>query len=250
MTRLQLFRWPRQRWLLLSTVALAALISVSILYCRFLGYPDGSIFRVVPASTPVPAHNKGTAMLFLSGDMGFNAGMGPRIAEEMAHKGIAVVGINSLAAFSSRGTADDAVRIVEKGLQRTLALPGTERVVLVGQSFGSNILLAAASGLPQSYRNRVPGLILIVPGDTMFFRATPGGIFDIGDDGPALPYARAMNWAPVLCIHGQREANSLCPVWQQANVRSVSLPGGHFLNDNVKRVTDTIDRNLIGRTSP
>ncbi len=70
---------------------------------------------------------------------------------------------------------------------------------------------------------------LVVPPDTMAYRATPGGLFE-GTDGEALPLARQIRNTPVLCIHGNDETDSLCPLWHQPNVESIGLPGAHFLH--------------------
>ena len=64
------------------------------------------------------------------------------------------------------------------------------------------------------------------------------------DDGPAAPVARALDWVPVLCIHGIEESGSLCPGWRQSNVRVIGLPGGHFLDDDSQRVAETLLRAL------
>ncbi|WP_375197454.1 AcvB/VirJ family lysyl-phosphatidylglycerol hydrolase [Sphingobium sp.] len=217
----------------------AALLAGATAYCRHLGYPRGPIFTLVRASAP---GRDGTVAVFFSGDMGFNAGMGPVIAGHMAKGGLPVVGVNSLTAFARRRSPDEAAALVEQAARRALALPGARRLMLVGQSFGANMLLAGLDRLAPSLRSRVAMVALIVPADTMLFRATPGGVFDFGDDGPAGPAARALDWAPVLCIHGVEESGSLCPGWRQRNVYVVGLPGGHFLNDDSAGVAATLLR--------
>jgi type IV secretory pathway VirJ component len=217
----------------------AAVLIGAAAYCRHLGYPRGPLFTLVHASAP---DRDGTVAVFFSGDMGFNAGMGPVIAGHMAKGGLPVIGVNSLTAFARRRSPDEAAALVEQAARRALALPGARRLMLVGQSFGANMLLAGLDRLAPSLRSRVAMVALIVPADTMLFRATPGGVFDFGNDGPAGPAARALNWAPVLCIHGVEESSSLCPGWRQRNVHILSLPGGHFLNDDSAGVAATLLR--------
>ena len=52
-------------------------------------------------------------------------------------------------------------------------------------------------------------------------------------EADALPTARKLDWAPLLCVHGQEEAASLCPLLHQPNVQTVALPGGHPLHHDV-----------------
>jgi type IV secretory pathway VirJ component len=221
----------------LSLIAL--LIAGGVGYCRYLGYPHGRIF--IPVAAAAPDRN-GTVAVFLSGDMGFNAGMGPVIARHLAQGGLSVVGVNSLTAFARRRSPQEVAKLVDQAARRALARPGARRLLLIGQSFGANMLLAGLEGLDPSLRKRVALVALIVPADTMLYRATPGGVLDFGNDGPAAPAARSLGWAPVLCIHGQEESGSLCPGWRQANVRVVGLPGGHFLNDDSALVAATVLR--------
>jgi type IV secretory pathway VirJ component len=221
----------------LSLIALP--IAGGVGYCRYLGYPHGRIFTPVAAAAP---DRNGTVAVFLSGDMGFNAGMGPVIAGHLAQGGLSVVGVNSLTAFARRRSPQEVAKLVDQAARRALARPGARRLLLIGQSFGANMLLAGLEGLDPSLRKRVALVALIVPADTMLYRATPGGVLDFGNDGPAAPAARSLGWAPVLCIHGQEESGSLCPGWRQANVRVVGLPGGHFLNDDSALVAATVLR--------
>lgn len=234
-------RFERRYRLGITLAIVVALLAGATAYCRYLGYPHGRVFTLVRAAAP---REDGTVAIFLSGDMGFNAGMGPVIAGHMAQGGLPVLGVNSLTAFASRRSPQEGAALVEQAARRALSLPGARRLVLAGQSFGANMLLAGLERLPPSLRSRVAMVALIVPADTMLFQATPGGVFDFGDDGPARPAARALDWAPVVCIHGVKESGSLCPGWRQPNVRIIGLPGGHFLEDDSALVAKTVLRAL------
>lgn len=205
-------------------------------YVWHLGYFDGPLYTLVRADAPAPPARRGLVGVLLSGDMGFNTGMGPRIAAHLAAEGLPVLGVNSLTYFARRRTPEQAAALVEQAVARAAALPGATRVVLIGQSFGANVALVGVPKLPAAVRAKLAAVELVVPADTMAFQATPGGIIDLGHDGPALPYAHALIDLPVLCIHGSEEAYSLCPVWRAANVRSVALPGGHFLGNDAAAV--------------
>ncbi len=211
-------------------------------YLAFLGYFGGPLFETVPATAAPPAAERGTVAVFVSGDMGFNAGMAPRIARRIAAQGIPVIGVNALTAFARGGNAATATTLVREAVARAAALPGTRRVFLIGQSFGANIVLAGAGALPPALKARVGLVGLVVPGDRMAFRATPGGVPDIGSDGLALPVAVRLDDMPVLCIHGEAEADSLCPLWHRRNVRAAVLPGDHYLHHDDALVTAVLLR--------
>ena len=110
-------------------------------------------------------------------------------------------------------------------------------MVLVGQSFGADMLQVGLPALPPQLRSRVILVALVVPGDSIDFRASPSELFGLqSPDAPALPSARLLNWLPVLCVHGAEEEDSLCPLLDLPNVRSVALPGGHPLHRDAERV--------------
>ncbi|KAK0330381.1 hypothetical protein LTR94_033076, partial [Friedmanniomyces endolithicus] len=131
--------------------------------------------------------------------MGFNIGMGPRIARQLAAQGISVLAVNSLSAFSRRQTQGDAQAFMVAAIRRALALRGAKRVMLIGHSFGGNMALSGLRDLPAGLRAQLSGIAMIVPADTMLYRASPDSILAFGrNDGPAMPFARGLNWAPVL----------------------------------------------------
>lgn len=209
-------------------------------YLGRIGWFGGPVYRLVPASASGPARHSGVAVAFLSGDSGFNTGMAPRLIHAIADHGVPVLALNSLAAFSHRRTPGQASALVADTTRRALALPGVRRVVLVGQSFGADMLQYGVATMPADLRPRIVQLILAVPGDTLLFKATPGGFLDGPPDRPALPSARRIDWLPVTCIHGAQEENSLCPLLHDRNVRSVTLPGDHYLHHDASALSVTI----------
>ena len=40
---------------------------------------------------------------------------------------------------------------------------------------------------------------------------------------------RSIVWAPLTCIQGARESDSLCPLLTGTRAERIVLPGGHFL---------------------
>jgi type IV secretory pathway VirJ component len=241
-------RHAARRAMPLAAAAVLIVIAAAFLYCLHLGYPRGQIYRLVPATAQAGNAGHGTVAVFFSGDMGFNAGMGPPIAEQIARQGVPVLGVNSLTAFAYRQTPAAVTALVRDAVMRALALPGTQRVVLIGHSFGANAVLSGFQGLPAQLKARIPLVELVVPGDTMLFRAFPGGIFEPTDDGPALPVARRIAATPVLCIHGEIERHSLCPLWNAGNVRRVALPGGHSLQKDSSLVAAVLLRAIAIHT--
>lgn len=223
----------RRRSILLAVITfIGAILVGAIGISGYLGWFGGPVYRLIPAVGRAAPAQRDVAVVLFSGDTGFHAGMTPKVAATLATHGVPVLVVNSLTAFASRRTPDEARTQVADAVRHALALPGIRRVVLAGQSFGADMVQYGAAGMASTLRPKVVQVLLSVPGDTLLFKATPGGLLDGAPDRPALPSARAIDWTPVLCVHGAVEENSLCPLLHGRNVRIVTLPGGHHLDED------------------
>jgi type IV secretory pathway VirJ component len=226
----------------------ALLLVGAVGYLAHLGYYGSEIYRLEPARRAPPAGRADVVAVFLSGDSGLNAGMASTVTGTLADRGITVLGVNSLSAFRNGKTPAETRALVADATRRALRLPGARRVVLIGQSFGADMLQYGVGGLPAELRPRVAQVMLTVPGDTLLFTASPGGLLDGPPDGPALPSARRIDWVPVLCVYGREETTSLCPSLHAANVRVVALPGGHYLHHDGARLADLLWDTILRAT--
>ena len=96
----------------------------------------------------VPAKGPGKALaVMISGDGGW-AGIDKDVSQALAAKGIPVVGWNSLQYFWTARKPDAAARDLERILRRYLAVWGKQEVLLIGYSFGADVLPFFASRLP------------------------------------------------------------------------------------------------------
>ncbi|VXC55423.1 AcvB/VirJ family lysyl-phosphatidylglycerol hydrolase [Sphingomonas sp. 8AM] len=231
---------PRRNWFAIVAGAVAGMALLLIGTIGALGYFGGPVLRAYPAAVPTRRPERGTQVLFLSGDMGLNAGMGPRLIAALTAGGLPVLGFNSLTAFGTRRTPAEAAATVATAVARAERMPGVSRVVLIGQSFGADMLQYASARLPRSLRPEVAQVILLVPGNSLLFKASPGGIWDGAPDAPAVPSARRIDWTPLTCIQGAEEHASLCPSIRGINIRRIVLPGGHFMNYDVPLIARTL----------
>lgn len=223
-----------RRWILPPLLALAALA----LFYVHAGYYHGPLFRDLPSAAAGPGR---PAIVMLSGDMGSKVGMTPRISARLNAQGYAVVTVNSLTYFSPRRTPHEAAELIETAMARAMVLGRTDHLVLIGQSFGADMLHAGLDALPAAKRAPIRAVVLIVPGHDIIFRASPIELAGVEiPDQLAYPTASRLTWAPVTCIWGTEERDSLCPELDMANVRKAELPGGHQLRWDDERLAATI----------
>ena len=178
--------------------------------------------------------------LFFSGDMGLRFGMGPRVTKGLAARGIPVMGVNSPTIFGRHRSRAEVDGLVAGAVRGALARAHADRVVLIGQSFGSDVLGTGAARLPADLKSKVAAIVLVVPGENVFFRADPTSLaYHFTPDAHAVVAARTLSWAPLTCIYGARETDSLCPLLA-APVKVVALPGGHLLDNDANKLIATI----------
>lgn len=215
------------KWLL----ALLLALGIASGFYWHAGYYNGPLFRDMPAAEAGPAR---PAIVLLSGDLGDRVGMTPGLSARLNARGYAVVTVNSLTYFSPRRTPQDAARLIGTAMLRAMKLGKTSQIVLIGQSFGADMLHAGLAQLSVAARRPIVSVVLVVPGEEVIFRASPIELagFEIPDQR-AYRTASRLVWAPVTCIRGAEEEDSLCPELHIPNARRVILPGGHRLNFDV-----------------
>ena len=200
-------------------IVLALLAVVSI------GGLDISGLIEVPAS-----HCLGNTMAILyTGDGGWRA-TDRGLAEILAGRGIPVVAVNTLHYFWSRrtpeGAADDFARI----LTHYLAAWKKEKVIVIGYSYGADILPFILSRQSKQIESHVELIALLAPTRFVdfkfhiaqwFLRYTPKKA------RPVLPELEKLKNLRILTFCGDQDGESLCRSLSPGMAKIVFLHGGH-----------------------
>lgn len=216
---------------------LAGLLVLLGLAAPALHLIDSESLRLFDGSRKHPP----VAAVYISGDMGLRFGLGSQVVPALAAHGIPVVGVSSPVNFGTRKTREQVDAIVANAIRTALARTGAQRVILMGQSFGADMVSATAPDLPADLRAKVAAISVVVPAETVYFRSDPTGILYHGTpDARPSAAMRTLDWAPVICIYGKEEAESMCPTLRGSHAQVVGLPGGHFLHHDDQLVIATI----------
>ena len=192
----------------------------------------------------VPATGKpnNAFAVLITGDGGY-AGLDRDLAAGLAKAGIPVVVLSSLKYFwearTAKETAQDVGRIVEYYAQQWQR----GRVLLVGYSFGANILPAVANQLDPTVLARVDSVSLIgLEGKASFEIRVAGWLGKEAGEQPVLPEIQKLAAAhvPMLCIRGTEEKDSLCESLTPALAHVEVLPGGHHYNGKFSALVQAI----------
>jgi type IV secretory pathway VirJ component len=153
------------------------------------------------------------------------------LSRALAKGGIPVVGWNSLHYFLTAKTPDGAAHDLALILRRYLWRWHKERVVLIGYSFGADVMPFLAARLPPDLAARISLLALLGPSGRADFKFHVSEWLgrETKDSLPVLPELARLHGVPVLCAYGTREANSLCPRLPPGRAELLSRPGGHVI---------------------
>ncbi|MDQ2893363.1 MAG: virulence factor [Pseudomonadota bacterium] len=169
-----------------------------------------------------------TVVVNVSGDMGLRFLLGASTSRGLTQRGYSVVGVSAPGIFWRRRTRAEIATVIADAIRFALAKTGARNVAVMGQSYGADIVQTGLVDLPADLRRHVVAIVLVLPGDSVFFRADPTGLLYRGKpDSIATATANTLDWAPVTCIYGVEETDSLCPLLRIATANIVSMPGDH-----------------------
>jgi type IV secretory pathway VirJ component len=211
--------------------------------------PKGTVSVAGLPLVEVPAKAQGgrTLAVILSGDGGW-ASIDKDVAGALVAKGIPVVGWNSLQYFWKRKPPEVASKDLERILRHYLAAWNKEEVLLIGYSFGADVLPFFTSRLPADLLGKIRLLALLGPGKVADFEFHVTDWLGGGGKGqPVLPEIRKLaGRPPVLCLYGSKEDDSLCPQIPASLGKAQALPGAHHFGGDYDKLADLILKEAQG----
>lgn len=184
---------------------------------------------------PVAQASSAPMVVFMSGDGGW-AALDKGLSAELQRHGMPVVGWSSLSYYWKKKTPDQATADLVRILTEYQSRWGCQRWLLVGFSFGAEIVPFVINRLPPAYRNSLVGAVMLSPSTASDFEIHVSDmvVHDKAGSYPTLPEVKAIKSLPLLCVQGADDDSpvKLCPHLQQPNVTTVTLPGSHHFDDD------------------
>ena len=186
------------------------------------------------------ARAAGEFALLLTGDGGW-AGLDQELAAQLASNGVPTVALNSLKYFWTERTPEQTARDVARVLRHYLAAWHAQRVLLIGYSFGADVLPFVVNRLPPDLRAKVASVSLLGIDARASFEVHVAEWVG-GDDGgsPTRPELAAIKELPVLCIYGEGESDSICPELPAGSVTRELIGKGHHFSGEYSLLADRI----------
>jgi len=178
--------------------------------------------------------------LLLTGDGGW-AGLDQELAARLAANGVPTVALNSLKYFWTARTPDQTAQDVARVLRHYFAAWGAQRALLIGYSFGADVLPFVVNRLPPDLRARVASVSLLGIDAHASFEVHVSEWVDSDDGGPPTrPELAELRDLPVLCIYGEGETDSICPELPPGMVSRQQVGKGHHFSGEYALLADHI----------
>jgi type IV secretory pathway VirJ component len=232
--------WPRARqdyraMLVADTAAAAAMPG------RIAAVSPESLENLPLTEVPATAKETDTFAVMISGDGGW-AGLDQSVSAELAAHGIPVVGLNSLKYFWKARTPESTATDVHRIVTQYAARWRKQRVLLVGYSFGADVMPFVFNRLPASTRARVASVSLLGLGAAATWEVTVGEWLPGNDDkgDPVVPEIARMPAMPILCVTGEGEHGSSCPKLAASGVKVRQIGDGHHFSGLAPQIVDAL----------
>ncbi len=184
--------------------------------------------RILPAATPGPV-----LALVMSGD-GNWASFISDMADALVARGVPVVGLESRAYLSRARTPEELAADMSRALRTYLRLWGARQILIVGYSRGADFAPFLVNRLAPDLRARVVGVGLFSPSKMANFEFHYTDLVRYthrDSDLDAVPEVEALAPLPVLCVYGEDDKDTLCPLLPQGMATVVPRDAGHRLHD-------------------
>jgi len=203
----------------------------------------------LPLTALAPRPGDGRLAVIISGDGGWRD-IDKVLAGKLNERGLGVVGWDSLAYFWHEKTPEAFGRDLAKVLEVYGRRWRAERVVLIGYSFGADVLPFGYNRLPPDLRERVAQISLLGYAGRADFHIRVSGWLGAGPGDTALPDAPEMSRIDlrrVQCFYGADESDSACPALAAAGAEVIKTAGGHHFGGDYAALAQRIIDGLADR---
>lgn len=194
----------------------------------------------------LPVKNEGNVMAVIwSGDGGWRD-LDKTIGERLHSQGIPVVGVDSLRYFWSQKTPEQVAADLEVILRHYQKAWGRPQVILIGYSFGANIMPFVINRLPEDLQASIVRISLLGLSQNAVFGIHIGTRlfgFASKDKLPVLPEAAQLDLQKVQCFYGADEEDTACTASVFDRAERIKTRGGHHFDGNYQALAQRILHN-------
>ncbi|MDF2382061.1 hypothetical protein JMG10_11325 [Nostoc ellipsosporum NOK] len=176
-------------------------------------------------------------VFYISGDGGLNS-FSTGLCNAINQSGHNITALDAKSYFWREKTPEKSAADVAAYIQ---SRPASRQIILIGYSFGADVLPFIVNRLPENILRRVRSVIMLSPSTTTDFEVKISGMLGFGGKGDwdvAAEIGRLRSQKNVI-IAGSDEKSDYANK-KNKNYSFQTLPGGHHFGDNPADVAKTI----------
>lgn len=218
-----------------KTLKLLFLFATSILFFSF-DFPNELPIKEWSS----PAQNK-PLIFYLSGDGGMNS-FSTNLCESLNKKGFEVSALNSKTYFWDKKTPDQTASDITKYLTEKLNSRKNQQVVLIGYSFGADVLPFVINRLPQSLNQKVMVSFIMASSGNTDFEIHWSDLFGRGNKRSmdVISEINRINGNKIVILNGSDEEELDRSKITLKKYTHEVIPGGHHFEGNINEIAKVI----------
>jgi type IV secretory pathway VirJ component len=182
-----------------------------------------------------------TLAIFWSGDGGWRD-IDRQIGQELARSGMPVVGVDSLRYFWREQRPEAIARDLDRMISHYTTKWGRTKVLLIGYSFGADMLPFAINKLPERSRSHIALVSLLGFAKKADFEVGVAGWLGVesSDAEDTLAEIAKLPPIPLQCVYGTEEEDTGCTAPELNRASKLRMNGGHHFDGDYKEVASAI----------
>lgn len=183
-----------------------------------------------------------TMAIVYSGDGGWRD-IDSELGAVLQADGVPVVGVDALRYFWSRKTPEQTAADLSRIIRAYRKEWNVRNVLLIGYSFGADILPSTFNRLPEADRAKVPLISLLALSHAADFEISVsgwlGGQGD-GDGGDPTVDLTKIDPKRVQCIYGTEDEDDACKSLIPRGIQTIGIEGGHHFDEDYEKLAQHI----------
>lgn len=210
---------------------------------------DDDLLKKLPLSViNAKIQNKeAPVVLFISGDGGWYR-FEQSIADDLANFGIPTIGLDSKKYFWNRKSPEETARDMAKVLDYFAKKWERKRFILIGYSFGSEIVPFIVNRLPEPIKSEVEASVLLSPTTDTDFEIHLSNMLGVDNRQKTfnvIDEIRKEQSGNVLIIYGKDKKSPVPGLVKGTAVRIMYIPGDHHYQYNHSLIVQTMKANKV-----
>lgn len=206
------------------------------------------VVGTVAAQTNLPvkhwnASDQNPYVLYISGDGGFNE-FSTGLCNAINHRGYAITALNAKTYFWNKKTPEQTTADVSTTIESQLAHRNNKNLVLIGYSFGADVMPFIVNRLSPALKARLLTVMLLSPSSSTDFEVHWSDFFGANKrrSMDVVSEMNKMQLQKTITIIGVEETHFPVKDIKLKNYTNENLPGGHDFDGNAEEVAKAVTK--------